>query len=236
MDAYRACSQVVSSETVYHSRFRYIDRVKRHRAVISQFGIEGTAAIAWTSQVAEMSLDLSATLLITDLAPIPALIQRLGRLNRKAKPPNASIMPFIVIEPIDNEGGLQSLPYNQQQLEEALDWLNKLPAEITQRDLVQIWEGMGFKTKEEIPKDSKWIDGGYEREVKEVRSGSPSVNVILRSDVDRVRSGELSLPEVIIPMNQKTGMKIDEWPQFQGATIVNESILQYSELLGGEWI
>ena len=37
------------------------------------------------SQVAEMSLDLSADLLVTDLAPAPALIQRLGRLNRRAE-------------------------------------------------------------------------------------------------------------------------------------------------------
>lgn len=40
--------------------------------------------------MAEMSLDLSATLLVTDLAPVPALIQRLGRLNRRAEELNAS--------------------------------------------------------------------------------------------------------------------------------------------------
>ena len=69
---------------VYHSRFRYCDRVRQHGAVIDAF--RGNApALAICSQVAEMSLDLSASLLVTDLAPVPALIQRLGRLNRGLK-------------------------------------------------------------------------------------------------------------------------------------------------------
>ncbi len=47
-------------------------------------------ALAVTTQVAEMSLDISADLLVTDLAPVPALIQRLGRLNRRARAGDAT--------------------------------------------------------------------------------------------------------------------------------------------------
>ncbi len=59
---------------IYHSRFRYIDRVERHGDVIKAFDIEANPgfALAITTQVAEMSLDLSADLLVTHLAPIPA--------------------------------------------------------------------------------------------------------------------------------------------------------------------
>ena len=46
----------------------------RHRRVIDDFKADGIAAILVATQVAEMSLDLSADLLITDIAPIPALI------------------------------------------------------------------------------------------------------------------------------------------------------------------
>ncbi len=47
---------------LYHSRFKYEDRVSRHQAVIQAFKREGPV-LAICSQVAEMSLDLSADLL-----------------------------------------------------------------------------------------------------------------------------------------------------------------------------
>ena len=118
MNSYRSCREFSHSDTVYHSRFRYIDRVLRHKAVIDAFVGPGSA-IAWTSQVAEMSLDLSASLLVTDLALIPALIQRLGRLNRRAKSDSDPIRPFIVLEPTNKRGEFSPHPYKQQQLDEA---------------------------------------------------------------------------------------------------------------------
>ena len=78
---------------VYHSRFRYMDRVERHKEVIGAFKGPGPV-LAFCTQVAEMSLDISADLLVTQLAPIPALIQRLGRLNRRATGDDP--WPFIV--------------------------------------------------------------------------------------------------------------------------------------------
>ncbi len=66
---------------VYHSRFRYQDASICHKELINAFrGSE--PAFAVTTQIAEMSLDISVTLLISANAPIWALIQRLGRLNR----------------------------------------------------------------------------------------------------------------------------------------------------------
>jgi CRISPR-associated endonuclease/helicase Cas3 len=76
---------------IYHSRFRYEDRVERHRRVIEAFRADGPA-LAVCTQVAEMSLDLSATLLVTDLAPVPSLIQRLGR----PEPPRGRGRPLAV--------------------------------------------------------------------------------------------------------------------------------------------
>ena len=93
------------------------------------------------SQVAEMSLDLSADLLVTDMAPVPAMIQRLGRLNRRANEGDPT-KPFVVIEP-DNY-----LPYTPEDLELAQAWLTRLPKDgISQRDLSQAWE----KTSDELP-------------------------------------------------------------------------------------
>ena len=67
-----------------------------------------------------MSLDLSADLLVTDRATVPALIQRMGRLNRRAKQKTDPTKPFIVIEPENN------LPYSAADLEAAKVWFEKL--------------------------------------------------------------------------------------------------------------
>lgn len=67
---------------LYHSRFRYEDRVGHHRRVVDGFRQE-QPILAIATQVAEMSLDLSATLLVTQIADPAGLIQRLGRLNRQ---------------------------------------------------------------------------------------------------------------------------------------------------------
>lgn len=67
----------------YHSRFMYCDRIVRHREVVSAFqDTKNCGVIAVTTQVCEMSLDLDADILITELAPAPSLIQRMGRCNR----------------------------------------------------------------------------------------------------------------------------------------------------------
>ena len=91
---------------IYHSRFKYEDRVQRHKAVIDAFDPKHAgSALAICSQVAEMSLDLKGcTLLITDICPVPAVIQRLGRLNRQARVGDMT-RPFVMIE-TDNH-----LPY-----------------------------------------------------------------------------------------------------------------------------
>ncbi len=81
---------------VYHSRFRYRDRVKRQQEdVIPEFEyftegqkkgqrVKPGAGLVIATQVCEMSLDISADLLVTAVCPLPSLVQRLGRLNRYA--------------------------------------------------------------------------------------------------------------------------------------------------------
>ena len=70
-----------------------------------------------------MSLDLSADLLITQLAPISSIIQRLGRLNRFAKRDDP--WPFLIYEPDPSPQGYP-LPYTAEQLAEAGEWLGNL--------------------------------------------------------------------------------------------------------------
>lgn len=71
----------------YHSRFTLDDRKQRHGEVITAFQDKSAGGrLAITTQVCEMSLDLDARLLVSEFAPIPSLIQRMGRCNRHARP------------------------------------------------------------------------------------------------------------------------------------------------------
>ncbi len=67
----------------YHSRFRLCDRKARHEQVIQRFKNAPGALALVTTQVCEMSLDLDADVLATELAPFPSLVQRMGRCCRK---------------------------------------------------------------------------------------------------------------------------------------------------------
>jgi len=58
-----------------HGDFAYKDRAKKEDQISS-------ADILVSTQVAEVSLDVSFDLLITELSPIPSLVQRFGRVNR----------------------------------------------------------------------------------------------------------------------------------------------------------
>ncbi len=75
-----------------HSRFIIHDRLRNDAWLRSNFGPPNDAerprrSIVVATQVAEQSLDIDFDLLITDLAPMDLLLQRVGRLHRHARPP-----------------------------------------------------------------------------------------------------------------------------------------------------
>src|SRR5262249_17667627 len=74
--------QIKVKVLTYHSRFRLCDRQRIHGETITAFQQDGAAVLAVTTQVCEMSLDLDADVLITEVAPVPSLVQRFGRANR----------------------------------------------------------------------------------------------------------------------------------------------------------
>ncbi|TCO41063.1 CRISPR-associated endonuclease/helicase Cas3 [Kribbella antiqua] len=74
--------------TVAHSRFITADRLRNDDALLDRFGAPGRALqrphrhVVVASQVVEQSLDVDFDLLVTDLAPIDLILQRMGRLHR----------------------------------------------------------------------------------------------------------------------------------------------------------
>ncbi|GAA0447699.1 CRISPR-associated helicase/endonuclease Cas3 [Paractinoplanes deccanensis] len=72
---------------VAHSRFMAVDRAAKDRWLTDTFGPPDRAQrphrhVVVASQVAEQSLDIDFDLLVTDLAPVDLVLQRIGRLHR----------------------------------------------------------------------------------------------------------------------------------------------------------
>lgn len=214
--------------SIYHSRFRYEDRVRRHGAVIAAFDGIGPA-LAITTQVAEMSLDLSADLLVSDLAPVPALIQRLGRLNRRVNPKQPGpTRPFLVLP-------FSGMPYAKPEsaLPEAQDWLSRLGSgPLSQRDLVAAWSASGGHV-EATP--SAWWDVGYSTQPDQVRDGSAGITVLLESDAATVQRKSSESVRFAIPMNPPRGSAWMRWRRVAHLPVVPQAAITYDAMKGARW-
>jgi CRISPR-associated endonuclease/helicase Cas3 len=96
---------------LFHSQFCEGDRKAIEDKVLRQFGPERTGrdkVILVTTQVAEQSLDIDFDLVITEMAPIDLIIQRIGRLFRHAwfTRPQAHPTPEVwLLEPETDQCG-----------------------------------------------------------------------------------------------------------------------------------
>ena len=95
-----------------HSRFRPVDR-ERHTRLL--FGDGDRIVIA--TQAVEAGVDVSARLLVTELAPWSSLVQRMGRCNRRADFGGAQVL-WVDIQPKDEKDDLL-LPYSKVELGKA---------------------------------------------------------------------------------------------------------------------
>ena len=77
-----AQSQNVTTDLVLlHSRFRPVDRAQQQDR-LKAIPDPQAGQIVVATQVVEAGVDLSAAILSTEVAPLPSIVQRLGRLNR----------------------------------------------------------------------------------------------------------------------------------------------------------
>lgn len=98
--------------TVNHSRFLACDRARIDRELLRRFGPPGEGTdrpeppewhIVVASQVVEQSLDVDFDLMITDLAPVDLVLQRIGRLHRhRRKRPTPVARPRCVLVGVED--------------------------------------------------------------------------------------------------------------------------------------
>lgn len=212
---------------LYHSRFRYGDRVQHHREVIRAFradiflmklllhlsistdladeeASENLLFLAWVckkpviaiaTQVAEMSLDLSATLLVTQIADPAGLIQRLGRLNRRycGRALNAIFYP----DPAPDKR-----PYTEKQKTDGLALVQAFRNEVNQVQLANWLEKLGTESK---PKDRfVLLDGKWRTYPAPLREAGYTVTALLEQDQTTIATLKSSdIPRYTVPLPTK---------------------------------
>ena len=79
----------VKKEEIIRSLFKNSsDRKNDERDVLGEYGFNNSdACVLVSTQVSELSLDISAAVMYSEIAPIDSVVQRGGRLNRKGEIP-----------------------------------------------------------------------------------------------------------------------------------------------------
>lgn len=136
------CNRVKTAQTVYqeikntypnidclllHSRMKRKDRREREIELMGmteegvptgKFNTGQNSCIVVSTQVVEVSLDISFDLMITECAPMDAMIQRFGRINRKRSAETiGKTKPIFVLPPPEDEK--KAKPYDLSILEKS---------------------------------------------------------------------------------------------------------------------
>lgn len=136
------CNRVLSAQQVFetitqlhpntpamllHSRFKRGAREQKEKQLIGkdkmgkatgEFNTSTKACIVVSTQVVEVSLDISFDLMVTECAPLDALIQRFGRINRiRTEQTIGKFKPVYVIAPPETTD--EAKPYNLETLKES---------------------------------------------------------------------------------------------------------------------
>ena len=136
---------------LYHSRFTEPDKARKEEQLISMLGktawAEGTQhGVAVLTQIGELSVNISADLMISDFCPLDRLAQRAGRLARFG----LKVGELHVVTPMktDKSGVQQFYPAPYGEFHGTSGWIASLALEKSRS-----WLTSGVKSAQD------WIDG-----------------------------------------------------------------------------
>ncbi|NLR94045.1 CRISPR-associated helicase Cas3' [Flammeovirga agarivorans] len=109
-----------------HSKFKKGERNQKEQDLIDHYNTMEEACIVVSTQIVEVSLDISFDIMVTEVAPLDALIQRLGRVHRKRVASSLDAKtrihkPIYVIAPPEDEK--EALPYELKILDRTYEML-----------------------------------------------------------------------------------------------------------------
>lgn len=193
------CNRVANAQSIYermeelypatnkmliHSRFKRGDRNRLEKELKDVYNTSPHACIVVATQVVEVSLDISFDLMITEAAPIDALIQRFGRINRKrTTATNRKYKPIYIIAPPEKD--VDCLPYASDVLRHSFDVLPDNGELLREKDLQSMIDRVYSEKKEgfNIEMDAVYVNGKWR--LKELKHIAKAV-LIDSLDVDSV--------------------------------------------------
>ncbi|MGW1993011.1 type I-G CRISPR-associated helicase/endonuclease Cas3g [Embleya sp. NPDC001921] len=103
-----AAGQALAPEVLgLHARFRPPERAALIARLAEEPGPAGQVVV--TTQVVEAGVDVTARVLLTEVAPWPSIVQRAGRCNRDGREPDARLL--WTWPPVDRAGDAGHAPY-----------------------------------------------------------------------------------------------------------------------------
>lgn len=170
------------SKMLVHSRFKRGKRSQLETDLKDIYNISTEACLVVSTQVVEVSLDISFDLMITECAPIDALIQRFGRINRKrTKDTIGHFKPIYVLNPPSEK--MDALPYSLAALQRTY---NVLPDDklMKERDTQQLID-MVYPSIEFVNIDLNTVFKDGQWKIKELWHNSKSA-LLDTLDIDSV--------------------------------------------------
>ena len=185
---------------LYHSRFIERDRRKKE-IIIKKAPKQKNGFIAVTTQVVEVSLNIDYDMLFTQVAPIDALVQRFGRVNRKGMKSifdDGNIMIYNYGHTDHKIYGEANLVKAREIVEADLD--KKSPSESLIRSLIDKQYPVE-NTLAELKKEEKYVN----TDLKMLRNDLWEIQTLLLGDRDNAlykiaRTRQEKVPDIeIIP-------------------------------------
>jgi len=105
-----------SNLILYHSQFVKKDRKLKESEIEEKDGWKDRGLVLVATQVVEISLDINFDVMFTELAPIDALVQRIGRINRRKDEIQGNVFISTDIEAV-SDSGRWSYPYRMEIIE-----------------------------------------------------------------------------------------------------------------------
>lgn len=222
---------------LYHSRFKYEHRVDRQREVVSQARKrQGRGLIIVCTQICEISFDISVERLFSELAPLPACIQRLGRLYRYVRN----------LEDLGETAGSNAvfwmpgsaLPYEQVELDETRGAFAGLPVPCSQRSLSKAMDTLqGQAHRHDLngwTMLNKFLADSSTREVQ-----SRTMDVALAADWNTLPRGKGNAVSAVEMMKKTLPLPFrrleDDRTRWRHVRIVEDNEVEYDREKGGRW-
>lgn len=110
-DVYGALAECGVERVILHGRLTTAERARRTADLVDRLGADRrrrpAGMIVVATQIAEQSFDVDADMLISDIAPMDLLLQRVGRLHRHSagqRPPGHE-SPRVMVAGVSRSGG-----------------------------------------------------------------------------------------------------------------------------------